>query len=68
MEYLLTHDVGTSGDKAVLYTRDGRLVAEAFSGYSPDYPGDKWAGQDSGASCLFLKPSFCIDNFNLLSL
>ena len=46
MEYLLAHDVGTSGDKAVIYTSDGRLVAEAFSGYATDYPQAKWAEQD----------------------
>ena len=27
MKYLLAHDVGTSGDKAALFSQDGSLIA-----------------------------------------
>ncbi len=30
VDYLLAHDVGTSGDKAALLTTDGRVVATAY--------------------------------------
>jgi xylulokinase len=37
MKYILAHDLGTSGDKAVLFTLEGELAAEASAGYSPSY-------------------------------
>jgi xylulokinase len=46
MSYLLAHDVGTGGDKAVLVTSEGHLVASAFEPYQTYYPKAHWAEQD----------------------
>jgi xylulokinase len=44
--YLLAHDLGTTGDKATLYDREGKLVASAFNGYSTQFPHAHWAEQN----------------------
>ncbi|MCC7209194.1 MAG: FGGY-family carbohydrate kinase [Anaerolineae bacterium] len=44
--YILAHDLGTSGDKASLYDRDGRLIGSAFYGYETEYAHTGWAEQD----------------------
>lgn len=44
--YILAHDLGTTGNKATLYDREGRLVGSAFSGYPTQYPHPRWAEQD----------------------
>ncbi len=44
--YILAHDVGTSGNKAVLVDLDGRLVAKAVQPYRVSYPRPGWAEQD----------------------
>ncbi len=49
MRYLLAHDLGTSGDKAVLFTTDGKVVAETTASYPVEYPFDKAAEQDPAA-------------------
>lgn len=46
MQYLLGHDVGTSGDKAVLITTDGQLVASDIEPYPTHYPKPLHAEQD----------------------
>ncbi len=46
MQYLLAHDLGTSGDKAVLYTLDGTVVAQATMNYPTHYPFERAAEQD----------------------
>ena len=46
MEYLLAHDVGTSGDKAVILTVDGRVLATAYDRYPTRYPQPLRAEQD----------------------
>ncbi len=46
MHHLLAYDVGTSGAKAVLTTREGRVVATAFAPYPTLYPRPTWAHQD----------------------
>jgi len=46
MEYILAHDVGTSGCKAALVSREGELLATAFSPYPTRYPRPLWAEQD----------------------
>lgn len=46
MAYLLAHDLGTSGDKAVLYGTDGRIAAETTVPYPTSYPFDKAAEQN----------------------
>ena len=44
--YLLAHDLGTSGNKATLFTFDGQLVDSRVSAYPTDYSHDNWAEQD----------------------
>jgi len=45
--YLLAHDLGTSGNKATLYTSDGALVKSVVSSYDTDYFNNNWAEQDA---------------------
>ena len=46
MQYLLAHDLGTSGDKATLFTTDGALVRSTVASYPCHYgPGNR-AEQD----------------------
>jgi len=44
-QYLLAHDIGTTGDKATLFTIQGRLVASAFVEYPTFQPEMTWAEQ-----------------------
>ncbi len=44
--YLLAHDLGTSGNKATLFTVDGELVAARTEPYDTHYFNDNWAEQD----------------------
>ncbi|GIQ62085.1 xylulokinase [Paenibacillus cisolokensis] len=46
-QYVIAHDIGTTGNKATLYSQDGELVASAFHGYETYYPQSGWAEQDS---------------------
>lgn len=46
-EYLLAHDIGTSGNKATLYTIDGKLVASEVYPYKAYYLNNNWAEQDA---------------------
>ncbi|OGO15150.1 MAG: hypothetical protein A2Z14_18210 [Chloroflexi bacterium RBG_16_48_8] len=46
MQYLLGHDVGTSGNKAVLITTDGQVVASDVETYPTHYPKPLHAEQD----------------------
>ena len=43
---ILSHDLGTTGNKASLFSIDGRLVASAYVGYATSYPHPGWAEQD----------------------
>lgn len=45
-KYLLAHDLGTSGDKATLFTADGTIVDSRVSGYGVEYSHGNWAEQD----------------------
>jgi xylulokinase len=45
-ELLLAHDVGTSGNKAVLIRPDGSVVASAYGEYPTYYPGPLLAEQE----------------------
>ena len=36
-KYLLAHDLGTSGNKATLFTIDGQLIKSSVSGYKTHY-------------------------------
>ena len=53
--YLLAHDLGTSGCKAVLYDTEGNLKASALYEYKVSYPKEGWVEQDPedwwGAVC-----------------
>lgn len=46
MQYLLAHDFGTSGDKATLYTTDGKLVKSVTRGYPCHYFENNFVEQD----------------------
>ena len=46
MDYLLTHDVGSTGCKAALVTIDGHLVETAHETYPTYYPKPRWAEQN----------------------
>lgn len=45
--YLLAHDLGTSGNKAVLYSVNGTLIASCLQTYPTRYPHDGWVEQDA---------------------
>ena len=45
-DYLLAHDLGTSGNKSTLYTPEGRLVASVTCSYPTHYFNGNWAEQD----------------------
>jgi len=45
-QYILSHDLGTTGDKATLFSQEGKLVANAFTPYDTFYPQIGWAEQD----------------------
>jgi xylulokinase len=42
----MAHDLGTTGNKATLYNREGLLVGSAFQGYNTDYAQPNWAEQN----------------------
>jgi len=44
--YILAHDLGTTGNKATLYDREGVLVGSAFYGYQTTYAHPGWAEQN----------------------
>ena len=44
--YLLAHDLGTSGNKATLFTVEGKLVRSVTSPYDTRYFNNNWAEQD----------------------
>jgi xylulokinase len=44
--YLLAHDLGTSGNKATLFTLDGQLVASRTCTYPTEYFHGNWAEQN----------------------
>ncbi len=44
--YILAHDLGTTGNKATLYDREGRLVGSAFYAYNTRYEFTGWAEQN----------------------
>ena len=46
MQYILAHDLGTSGDKATLFTTDGALYASCVFGYPCNYSNGNWAEQE----------------------
>lgn len=44
--YLLAHDLGTSGNKAALFTGEGTLIASCLQTYPTLYPHDGWVEQN----------------------
>src|SRR5512142_2747624 len=44
--YILAHDLGTTGNMATLYDREGRMVGSAFHGYGTEYANTGWAEQN----------------------
>lgn len=44
--FVIAHDLGTTGNKATLYDREGRLVGSAFNGYATEYARTGWAEQN----------------------
>ena len=44
--YLLAHDLGTSGNKATLFSEDGRLVSSATATYETHFFNQNWAEQN----------------------
>ena len=47
MKYLLAHDLGTSGNKATLYSTDGQLVKSITYGYDLKVSNGNWADRKS---------------------
>lgn len=45
-DFILAHDLGTTGNKASLYDRAGRVIASAFRGYETYYPGPNQVEQN----------------------
>lgn len=68
MTYILAHDIGTSGDKAVLYDIDGRLTASETVEYPTLYPAAGCAEQNSsdwwGAVCASTKRLIALSGVN----
>ena len=44
--YLIAHDLGTSGDKATLFTADGELVRSVTYTYDTHFFNSTWSEQD----------------------
>jgi xylulokinase len=59
VKYLIAHDIGTTGDKATLFTTDGEMVKSTVASYETRYYNNNWAEQNSGdwwnAVCLSTK-------------
>lgn len=45
-QFILAHDLGTTGNKATLYDVAGCLVSSAFAGYGVEYAQTGWAEQN----------------------
>lgn len=45
-KYVVSHDVGTGGSKAVLTDMSGNIVEGRFEPYGTEYPREHWAEQD----------------------
>lgn len=44
--YVIAHDLGTTGNKATLYDKEGKLVGSAFYEYGTEYAHTGWAEQN----------------------
>ncbi len=45
-QYILAHDLGTTGNKASLYDCDGQVLASSFYGYGLELPRVNWVEQN----------------------
>ncbi|EGK07062.1 xylulokinase [Desmospora sp. 8437] len=45
-QYILAHDLGTSGNKASLFSTDGKLVGSHIVSYDTHFFNEKWVEQD----------------------
>ncbi len=57
--YILAHDLGTSGDKATLFTAEGTLVKSVTTSYATNYFNNNWAEQDPEDWWKAVKESSC---------
>ena len=46
MKYILAHDLGTSGNKATLFSEEGSLIGSTVFSYPTNYFQETWAEQD----------------------
>ena len=46
MKYIIAHDLGTSGNKATLFSEEGKLIGSTVYGYGCHYFNNNWAEQD----------------------
>jgi xylulokinase len=46
-KYILAHDLGTSGNKATLFSEDGALIGSEISSYDTQYFNGTWVEQDA---------------------
>ena len=47
MKYILAHDLGTSGNKAALFSEEGKMVGSETVEYGAHYFNDTWVEQDA---------------------
>ena len=45
MKYIIAHDLGTSGNKATLFSEEGQLIGSTVYAYGCHYFNDNWAEQ-----------------------
>ena len=45
-KYILAHDVGTGGNKAVLCDLQGQVLYSVYQSYGISYPRPEWVEQD----------------------
>jgi len=46
-KYILAHDIGTSGNKATLFTEQGKMIGSHVSSYDTNYFNSTWVEQDA---------------------
>jgi len=58
-KYILAHDLGTSGNKATMFSEVGKMIGSYVASYEADYFNGNWAEQDAedwwNAVCLTSK-------------
>ncbi len=71
-KYILAHDLGTSGNKATLFSEDGKMVGSYVAAYRTEYFNGTWAEQDAedwwNAVCVTSKrliESLSVDTANI---